>query len=71
MRLCLNAQEEIREITDNMVLALSEKGVNTDFFVPPCVSRFIAGIYPTCSEGDRFCGIKEWKLDKYKHITNL
>jgi flavin-dependent thymidylate synthase len=71
MRLCLNAQEEIREITDNMVSALSEKGVNTDFFVPPCVSRFIAGIYPTCSEGDRFCGIKEWKLDKYKHITKL
>jgi flavin-dependent thymidylate synthase len=71
MRLCLNAQEEIREITENMVKTLSEEGVLIDLFVPPCVSRFISGIKPTCSEGARFCGIKEWKKDKYKKFTGL
>lgn len=66
MRLCLNAQEEIRESTEKMVYKLKDAGVDTSMFVPPCVSRYMSDITPTCSEGARFCGIKEWKKDKYK-----
>ena len=66
MRLCLNAQEEIRILTDKMVNALSDNGVSNDMLVPPCVSRYSCNVYPTCSEGSRFCGIKEWQKDKYK-----
>lgn len=68
MRLCLTAQEEIRYITENMVRYLKLKGFNGKLFVPPCVSRFNAGIKPTCSEGSRFCGIREWQKEKYKNL---
>lgn len=71
MRLCLNAQEEIRELTEEIVLALKDKEVNVDLFVPPCVSRYISGIHPICSEGDRFCGVLEWKKEKYAYLTGI
>jgi flavin-dependent thymidylate synthase len=69
MRLCLNAQEEIRVLAEDTVKELADAGVDVKLFVPPCVSRYIANIHPTCSEGDHYCGIKEWKLDKYKWLT--
>lgn len=66
LRTCLNAQEEIRFLTEEIIDKLTLHGVSeTREFVPPCVSRFRAGIHPYCSEGPRFCGIKVWKDKKY------
>ena len=71
MRLCYNAQEEIFDITYQQVLKLKEKGVKAaDKFLPPCTLRKMQNIRPVCPEGDRFCGVKVWKLDfnKYERI---
>ena len=71
MRLCYNAQEEIFDITYKQVLKLKEKGVKAaDKFLPPCTLRKMQNIRPICPEGDRFCGVKVWKLDfnEYERI---
>lgn len=67
-RLCLNAQDEIRFLTEEMVSELTLLGANVDMFAPPCVFNFISNIKPTCTEGSRFCGIKEWKNSKYANM---
>lgn len=67
LRTCLNAQEEIRLITEEIIEDLDKHHVEeVSEFVPPCVSRNRAGINPACSEGVRFCGVKVWKDPKYK-----
>jgi hypothetical protein len=63
MRLCYNAQQEIFDIVYEQIKQLKENGVNVDNFLPPCAVRFKENIRPYCPEGDRFCGIKVWKLD--------
>jgi len=63
MRLCYNAQQEIFDIIYNQIVQLNKAGVNTDKFLPPCALRYKQGIKPYCPEGDRFCGVKVWKLD--------
>jgi len=64
MRLCYNAQEEIFDITYKQVKALKEKGIKSaEKFLPPCAIRNMQNIRPICPEGDRFCGIKVWKLN--------
>ena len=63
MRLCYNAQQEIFDIVYEQVKQLKEYGVKIDKFLPPCAVRFKEKIKPYCPEGDRFCGIKVWKLD--------
>jgi len=63
MRLCYNAQQEIFDIVYTQIKQLKENGVNIDNFLPPCAVRFKEGIKPYCPEGDRFCGVKVWKLD--------
>lgn len=64
MRLCYNAQEEIFDIVYNQVKQLRKAGVSAaDKFLPPCAVRYKEGIRPICPEGERFCGIKVWKLD--------
>ncbi len=64
MRLCYNAQEEIFDITYKQVKELKEKGVKAaDKFLPPCTIRKMQDIKPVCPEGERFCGVKVWKLD--------
>ena len=62
MRLCYNAQQEIFDIVYAQIKQLKEKGVNIDNFLPPCAVRFRQNLKPYCPEGDRFCGIKVWKL---------
>jgi flavin-dependent thymidylate synthase len=62
MRLCYNAQQEIFDIVYEQIKQLEENGVNTDNFLPPCAVRYKEGIRPYCPEGDRFCGVKVWKL---------
>jgi len=63
MRLCYNAQQEIFDIIYSQIIELKKAGVNTDNFLPPCAVRFKEGIKPYCPEGDRYCGVKVWKLD--------
>lgn len=71
MRLCYNAQQEIYDIVYEQVKQLQEMGVHgAEKFLPPCTVRKAQGIHPICPEGDRFCGVKVWKLDfkDYKRI---
>ncbi len=63
MRLCYNAQQEIFDIIYSQISQLKKAGVNVDKFLPPCAVRYKEGIKPYCPEGDRFCGVKVWKLD--------
>ena len=68
MRLCYNAQQEIFDIVYEQIKQLKQNGVNVDNFLPPCGVRYKEKIKPICPEGERFCGIKVWKLkfDEYK-----
>jgi len=71
MRLCYNAQEEIFDLTYQQVKQLREAGVaNAETFLPPCSIREKLGMKPVCPEGDRFCGVKVWKLpfDDYHRV---
>ncbi len=64
MRLCYNAQEEIWRASLEEVRQISE--INPLIgrrLLPPCSLRFLAGQRPICPEGDRFCGLKVWKMD--------
>jgi len=63
MRLCFNAQEEIYDIVYNQVQTLlNMKIIGAEKLLPPCGVRAIHNIHPICPEGDRFCGVKVWKL---------
>jgi flavin-dependent thymidylate synthase len=71
MRLCYNAQEEIFDIVYEQVKQLKEAGVRAaEKFLPPCAVRYKQNIKPYCPEGERFCGVKVWKLDfeDYKRL---
>ena len=64
MRLCYNAQQEIFDIVYEQVKQLQAMGLKgSEKFLPPCTVRAAHGIHPICPEGDRFCGVKVWKLD--------
>ncbi|CUS97241.1 FAD-dependent thymidylate synthase [Candidatus Chrysopegis kryptomonas] len=63
MRLCYNAQEEIWRASVEEVKQISEVHPRIGkFLLPPCSIRDLAGIKPICPEGERFCGVKVWKL---------
>jgi hypothetical protein len=71
MRLCYNAQEEIFDITYKQVKELKKAKVKAaDNFLPPCSIRAAQNIKPICPEGERFCGVKVWKLnfDEYERL---
>ncbi|NPA55160.1 MAG: FAD-dependent thymidylate synthase [Epsilonproteobacteria bacterium] len=68
MRLCYNAQGEIFDIIYKQITKLKQSGVDTSNFLPPCAIRYKHNIKPYCPEGERFCGIKVWKIpfEKYQ-----
>ena len=71
MRLCYNAQEEIWRASLDEVEQISK--VNPaigKYLLPPCTSRDMADVRPVCPEGERFCGVKVWRLRlrDYKRI---
>ena len=71
MRLCYNAQEEIWRASLDEVSQIRE--INPaigKYLLPPCTSREMAETRPVCPEGERFCGIKVWRLNlkDYKRI---
>ena len=64
MRLCYNAQEEIFDIVYKQVQQLKKNNISiADNLLPPCAIRNKLNLKPICPEGDRFCGIKVWKLN--------
>jgi thymidylate synthase ThyX len=64
MRLCYNAQEEIwRASLDEARQIRDVHPLIGRWLLPPCTIRDLAGTRPTCPEGDRFCGLKVWKMD--------
>jgi thymidylate synthase ThyX len=64
MRLCYNAQEEIWRAARDEALQVAEVNPRIGRFLqPPCTLRAMAEEAPICPEGDRFCGVRVWKLD--------
>ncbi len=63
MRLCWNAQEEIRRAAWQQAMQIAQADpLIGSFLLPPCGIRRAAGKTPYCPEGDRFCGTPVWKL---------
>ena len=64
MRLCYNAQEEIwRASLDEAMEINAVNPLIGPYLLPPCTLREMAGVRPVCPEGERYCGVKVWKLD--------
>lgn len=69
MRLCYNAQEEIWRASLDEAQAVY--AVNPDigkWLLPPCGLRNKSGEKPFCPEGDRYCGVPVWRLDKKDYV---
>jgi len=63
-RLCYDAQEEIFHASLEEVQQVASVHPQLARMIhAPCRIRSEAGITPPCPEGDRFCGVKVWKLD--------
>jgi thymidylate synthase ThyX len=71
-RLCYNAQEEIwrasKDEAEQIKLANPAIG---KYLLPPCGLRWMAGIKPSCPEGDRYCGIPVWKIELEKYVRTI
>jgi thymidylate synthase ThyX len=64
MRLCYNAQEEIWRASRDEALQIGEVNRRIGrYLLPPCTLRKLAHETPICPEGDRYCGVRVWKLD--------
>jgi thymidylate synthase ThyX len=72
MRLCFNAQEEIYDIVYQQVEKLQDLEIKgAEKLLPPCGVRAIQNIHPICPEGNRFCGVKVWKLDFSEYTRKI
>jgi thymidylate synthase ThyX len=64
MRLCYNAQEEIWRASQDEALQIAAVNPRIGrFLLPPCTQRKLAEKGPICPEGDRYCGVRVWKLE--------
>lgn len=71
-RLCYNAQEEIWSTTlDEVRQVAAEAPALSPYLLPPCGLRERAGQSPICPEGDRFCGVKVWRLPRSELLRVL
>lgn len=71
MRLCYNAQEEIWRASLDEAQQIKEINPSIGgYLLPPCTLRNMAGTRPVCPEGERYCGVKVWRLDlsEYQRI---
>jgi thymidylate synthase ThyX len=67
-RLCYNAQEEIWAASLDEVRAVAAVHPRIGrYLMPPCGVRHAAKMRPICPEGDRFCGVPVWRLDKEQY----
>lgn len=68
MRLCYNAQEEIWQAAVEEAEAIAEVHPEVgNSLLPPCSLRYTGGTRPSCPEGNRFCGIPVWKLNRSEY----
>ncbi len=68
MRLCYNAQEEIWRAS--LEEAEQIRAVHPEigrYLLPPCTLREMAQMRPICPEGERYCGVKVWRLDLHEY----
>lgn len=71
MRLCYNAQEEIWKASVEEARQIRTLFPRIgQYLLPPCGVRALARQKPICPEGDRFCGVRVWKLDleEYRRV---
>ncbi len=71
MRLCYNSQEEIWRASQDEALQVAEVNRRIGrYLLPPCTLRAMAEKGPICPEGDRYCGVRVWKLEvaDYKRL---
>lgn len=63
-RLCYNSQEEIFNMTKDILFDLEKEGIDLHSYdlIAPCQVNKKYGIKPLCPEGSRFCGVKVWNL---------
>lgn len=63
MRLCYNAQEEIwRASVDEAEQVWAINPSIGPYLLPPCGLRRLAAVRPYCPEGERYCGVRVWRL---------
>ncbi|OYT73180.1 MAG: thymidylate synthase [Chloracidobacterium sp. CP2_5A] len=63
MRLCYLAQEEIWRASVEEARQIQDINPRIGrWLLPPCGQRAAAGARPICPEGERFCGVRVWKL---------
>jgi len=71
MRLCYNAQEEIWRASLEEALQIRERQPEIGrHLLPPCTHRLHARVKPICPEGERYCGVRVWRLelDGYERV---
>lgn len=72
MRLCYNSQEEIWRASLEEAKQIKEINPNIGkHLLPPCAIRSMANSTPICPEGERFCGVKVWKLDTEEYNRTI
>ncbi|MGQ9496021.1 MAG: FAD-dependent thymidylate synthase [Thermoanaerobaculaceae bacterium] len=65
MRLCYNAQEEIWQASWEEAEQISQVEPEIGkWLLPPCAIRRLAEKSPICPEGERFCGVPVWRLER-------
>lgn len=68
MRLCYNAQEEIWRASLEEALAITRVNPSIGrWLLPPCTLRKCASQKPICPEGDRYCGVPVWRLEREQY----
>ncbi|MGI8906367.1 MAG: FAD-dependent thymidylate synthase [Candidatus Sumerlaeaceae bacterium] len=68
MRLCYNAQEEIwRASLDEAQAITAVHPQIGKWLLPPCGLRKHAAQKPICPEGDRYCGVPVWRLEREQY----
>lgn len=71
-RLCYNAQEEIWRASMDEVAEVTQVHPRIgQAIMPPCGVRSAAGLRPVCPEGNRFCGVAVWKLQREQYARVL
>ncbi|NUN47403.1 MAG: FAD-dependent thymidylate synthase [Candidatus Brocadiae bacterium] len=71
-RLCYNAQEEIWRASKDEAEQIREVNPRIGRYLqPPCGLRWMAGIKPSCPEGDRYCGIPVWKIEMKDYVRTI
>jgi thymidylate synthase ThyX len=71
-RLCYNAQEEIWRASLDEANQVAEVNPRIGrVLLPPCGVRLMAGTTPWCPEGERYCGVPVWKLDRGDYVRTI